>query len=345
MESANQYQPVQPVTSPQRRGNRGCIWAAAILGGLGLLTLLALVFAIATIGGSSGGSAAPVTWDEQFVSGTGTDKIAVLPVEGAIGDGGGGVLGGQGATPENLNSQLMQAAEDDSVRAIVIEVNSPGGGVVASDQMYRDILDFKRETRKPVVVSMGDTAASGGYYISMAADRIVANPATITGSLGVILSYLNYEDAAKRLGLKQVVIKSGPYKDIGSPTRDLTAEERRILQDLIDDSYNQFVEVIDAGRAGLTREQVLPLANGRIYSGKDAKEVGLVDVLGDLDTAAGEARKLAKLDEATVVRYEQTPGFLSLLTSRLQPQEPEALTVLKAAGFDPSPRLEYMYRP
>jgi protease-4 len=345
LQPTNQYQPPQPVPQPPRRSNRGCIWAAAILGGLGLLTLIALVVAVVAIAGNSDRSSGPITWDEQFVSGSGPNKIAVLPVVGVIGQEGGGVLSAQGATPETLRSQLMQAAGDDNVRAIVLEVNSPGGGVVASDEMYRDILDFKSETKKPVVVSMGDTAASGGYYISMASDRVVANPATLTGSLGVILSYLNYEEAAKKLGLKQVVIKSGPYKDIGSPTRELTGEERRILQDLIDDAYNQFVDVIDKGRPGLSREQVLELANGRIYSGKDAKEVGLVDSLGDLDDAAGEARKLANLDAARVVRYEHNPGLLSLLTSRSQPQEPEALAVLKAAGFDPAPRLEYVYRP
>ncbi len=161
---------------------------------------------------------------------------------------GGGLLSSDGATPENLNSQLKQAADDDAVKAIILEVNSPGGGVVASDEMYRDILDFKKESSKPVVVSMGDTAASGGYYISMAADHVVANPATLTGSLGVILSFLNYEEAANKLGLEQVVIKSGKYKDIGSPTRDLTAEERQILQELIDETYGQFVNVIVAGR-------------------------------------------------------------------------------------------------
>lgn len=343
METTNQYQPAPP---PRRQSNRrGCIIAAAIVGGLGLLTLVGIAVALTALGGRSTASAGPVTWNEEYVSGDGDVKVAVLPVTGVIGDSGGGVLGGgAGATPEQLNSQLMQAAGDTSVRAIVLEVNSPGGGVVASDQMYRDILDFKRETGKPVVVSMGDTAASGGYYISAGADRIVANPATLTGSLGVILSYLNYGEAAERLGVEQVVVKSGRFKDIGSPTRDLSVQERQILQGLIDDSYEQFVGVISEGR-NIPPEDVRELADGRIYSGEQARELRLVDTLGDLDTAAEEARTLANVTEARVVRYELTPGFFDLLSARLQPQEPEAVSVLKAAGFDPTPKLQYMYRP
>ena len=347
METSNQYQPLPPAATPppRRRSNRGCWWAAGIAGVLGLLTLVGIVAALAALGSGGSSTAGPVTWDEQYISGEGDQKIAVLPVVGVIGDEGGGVLSaGGGATPETLNSQLMQAADDPGVRAIVLEVNSPGGGVVASDQMYRDILDFKVESKKPVVVAMGDTAASGGYYISMAADHIVANPSTLTGSLGVILSYLNYEEAARKLGLEEVVIKSGPYKDIGSPTRDLTPQERRILQSLINDSYNQFVDVIEAGRK-MPEQRVRQLANGTIYSGKQADELGLVDSLGDLDNAAEEARRRANLSEATVVRYEQDPGLFDLLSARLQPQKPQAVAVLEAVGVDTTPRLEYVYRP
>ncbi len=351
MEPTNQYQPVPPQPQaqprPARRSRKGCLWAAGIAAALGFLTLVAIAVMVSTMDdlGGSVSSAAPITWNEEYISGTGSDKIAVLPVVGVIGAGGdGGVFSSEGATPETLNSQLVQAADDESVRAIVLEVNSPGGGVVASDEMYRDILDFKRETNKPVVVSMGDTAASGGYYISMASDHIVANPATLTGSLGVILSYLNYEEAANKLGLRQVVIKSGEFKDIGSPTRDLTEEERQILQQLIDETYQQFVDVIVEGR-DLPRARVLELADGRIYSGKRAEALDLVDSLGDLDDATAQAQRLANLQEATVVRYDFTPGFFDLFAARLQPRDPEELAVLKAAGLDPTPKLQYKYQP
>ncbi|MBA2364296.1 MAG: signal peptide peptidase SppA [Chloroflexia bacterium] len=339
MQSNDQTQPAQP-----RRRNRGCIWAAVIGAVFGVLALVALVVFVAAIAGTASGSAGSVQWDEQHIDGSGSNKVAVLPVSGVIGASGGGLLGSEGATPENLNSQLMQAANDDAVKAIILEVNSPGGGVVASDEMYRDILDFKETSGRPVVVSMGDTAASGGYYISMAADHVVANPATLTGSLGVILSFLNYEEAANKLGLKQVVIKSGEYKDIGSPTRDLTTEERQILQELIDETYGQFVGVIVAGRK-LPEAHVRELADGRIYSGRKAKELKLVDSLGDLDDAATQAQRLAKIDGATIVRYEQSPGLLDLLSARMEPRKPEALAVLEAAGLDPTPRLQYLYRP
>ncbi len=333
------------ISAPQQsRRNRGCMWAAGIGAVLGVLALVALVLLVVAVAGTSSSAAGSVQWDEQHIDGSGSDKVAVLPVSGVIGASGGGLLSSEGATPGNLNSQLKQAADDDAVKAIILEVNSPGGGVVASDEMYRDILDFKKESGKPVVVSMGDTAASGGYYISMAADHVVANPATLTGSLGVILSFLNYEEAANKLGLEQVVIKSGEYKDIGSPTRDLTAEERQILQELINETYDQFVGVIVAGRK-LPEARVRELADGRIYSGQTAQELKLVDSLGDLDDAAAQARRLAQIEGATIVRYQQSPGVFDLLMARVQPRKPETLAVLEAAGLDPTPRLQYLYRP
>ncbi len=334
---------------PRRTGGgrrKGCLWAAGIGAGL-LVLLLGCVGLAALLGQSGGGIAGPTTYEEEYISGEGASKIAVLPVEGVItSDPGGGLLGGaQNATPEGLKDKLEQAADDPDVRAIVLEVDSPGGGVVESDEMYNAILDFKRETRKPVVVSMGGVAASGGYYISMAADRVIANRSTITGSLGVIFSFLNYEEAADRLGLQQITVKSGKFKDIGAPTREFTQDERRILQGLVNESYEQFVDIIDAGRPQLNRDQVRDLADGRIYSGKQAADLKLVDEVGDLDRAAELGRELAKVDEATVVRYEQSPGFFDMLQSRLASGEPDAITVLRAAGLNPSPELQYLYRP
>lgn len=339
-----------PLSGPPRRGRRwlwgGLIGAAIVLVLLSLTLGAVGIILVATSGGSSGGgSAAPEVFEQEYVSGEGDDKIAVLPVEGVIGaQETTGVLGTPAATPEALRDQLRQAAEDESVRAAVIEVNSPGGGVVASAEMHQAILDFREESGKPVVISMGDTAASGGYYISTAADSIVANETTLTGSLGVIFSYLNYEEAARKLGLEEEVLKSGEFKDIGSPTREPTEEERAILQQLVDESYDTFVEVIVEGR-GLPEERVRELADGRVYSGLQASELGLVDELGNLDGAARVSRELAGLQEATVVRYTSEPGLAELLQARLAPQQPEALQVLDAAGFSATPRLQYLYRP
>lgn len=339
-----------PSGDPPRRGRR---WRGLLIGGaiaLGLLFLtagtIAVVLAV-SLGDSGGGTAAtPQTFQEEYVSGEGDAKIAVVPVEGVISSQETtGALGATAATPENLRDQLTQAGEDEGVEAVIVEVNSPGGGVVASAEMHQSILDFGRESDKPVVVSMGETAASGGYYIATAADTIVANETTLTGSLGVIFSYLNYGEAADRLGLEEEVIKSGEFKDIGSPNREPTEEERGILQDLVTESYDGFVEVIVEGR-GLPEDRVRELADGRIYSGLQARELGLVDELGNLDAAARVSRDLAGVEEATVIRYTQDPSFAEILQARLAATpESEAMKTLEAAGLSLTPELQYMYRP
>jgi len=316
---------------------------------LGLLFLTIVTIALVLLagpGGRDGGgrAAAPQNFEERYVSGEGPDRIAVLPVAGTISSAQGSSVGSQTATPQSFRDQLRQAAEDDRVKAVVVEVNSPGGGVVASQQMHKNILDFKEETGKPVIISMSETAASGGYYLATAGDRIVANETTLTGSLGVIFSYLNLEEAAEEYGVEHEVIKSGPYKDIGSSTREPTEEELEILQDLVDESYDQFVEVIVEGR-DLPEEEVREIADGRVYSGLQAESLGLVDELGDLDRAAEIAGDLAGAGRTTVIRYEQVPSFVELLRSRLEPSEPQALEALESAGINLTPELQYLYRP
>jgi protease-4 len=296
-------------------------------------------------GGGGGSAQPPETFIERYVSGKGSDKIAVLPIAGTIASETPVTPGSATASPETLRDQLDQATQDRRVKAVVLEVDSPGGGVVPTDQMHENIQEFKEETGKPVVVSMAQTAASGGYYISTAADRIFANPNTLTGSLGVIFEYLNFTEAAEEYGIQQEVVKSGPFKDIGSPTREPTEEELEILQDYVDEGYDQFVQVIVEGR-GLPEETVRELADGRVYSGQQAETLGLVDELGDLERAAEDSRELAGVEEATVVRYQrQSPGLVELLQARLSPTKPEAVQVLETAGIDLTPELQYLYRP
>ncbi len=340
-----------PPPAPPRRSRRrglligGAIAAALLFLTVGTVLLVVLLGPGGPVGGGGGSAQAPMTFQEEYVSGEGREKVAVLPVEGTIGsEEVTGALATPAATPEVLRNELRQAAEDESVRAVVLEVNSPGGGVTASARMRDEILDFKETSKKPVVVSMGDIAASGGYYISTPADSIVANPSTLTGSLGVIISLLNYEEAQEKLGLREEVVKSGELKDIGSPANELTPEEHGIFQELVNEDYDEFVRVIVEGR-GLPEDRVRELADGRIYSGRQAEDLGLVDELGDLETAAGVAEDLAGVDGATVVRYAQEPSFAELLQSRLAPQKPEALKVLEEAGLSPSPELQYLYRP
>ena len=337
--------------SPRRSRTRGLVIGGAIAGVLLFLTVGAVALVLLVGPGESGSRGGgenaqpPETFRERYVSGEGSDKIAVLPVAGTIASEAPGALGAATASPETLRNQLRQANEDRRVKAVVLEVDSPGGGVVPTDQMHDSIQDFKEETGKPVVVSMGQTAASGGYYISTAADRIFANANTLTGSLGVIFEYLNFTEAAEEYGIQQEVVKSGPFKDIGSPTREPTEEELEILQAYVDEGYDQFVQVIVEGR-DLPEQIVRELADGRVYSGQQAETLGLVDELGDLERATEVSKELAGVERATVVRYQRrSPGIVELLQARLTQSKPEAVQVLETAGLDLNPQLQYLYRP
>jgi len=321
-----------------------------VLGAVLLLVLLivgvtVLAVVVGLSGGGSGSDQGRVNWEETYVTGEGEAKIAALPVSGAITSGGGeGLFSTAGATPDALRSQLQQAEDDPEVEAVILEVDSPGGGVVPSDEMYRMIRDFKEETDKPVIASMGSTAASGGYYISAAADSIYANPATITGSIGVIFNYTNFSEALDKVGVDPQPITSGEFKDLASPADEFTEEEREIIESYIQDTYDRFVSVIVQGRP-LSEERVRELGDGRTYSGEQAVENGLVDELGSIEQAADEAREMAGVDQAEVVRYEETPGLFETIQARIAPQEPEAIQVIEAAGIDPTPEMQYLYRP
>ncbi|MBA3953050.1 MAG: signal peptide peptidase SppA [Rubrobacter sp.] len=331
-----------------RRRRRRWPWVLGGLVALGLIGLAVVSVVLLVVLGSTGGvagGAAPVVYEEEYVSGEGSNKVAVIPVQGAIASADSSLGGAQPTvTPEGLADALAQAADDTGVRAVVLEVNSPGGGVTASDEMHQSIVDFKKNTEKPVVVSMGDTAASGGYYISTAADEIVANETTLTGSLGVIFQLNNFEELADKYGYKQVVIKSGEFKDIGNAFRQITPEEREIFQSLVDESYAEFVDVISSGR-GIPEDRVREIADGRIYSGQRAKELGLVDSFGGLDEASAEARELANAGQATVVRYIQAPTFTDTLLSGLSPQPTEAERLVEESGLTLEPKPYYLYLP
>jgi protease-4 len=335
-------QPETPAGEPRRRRRR---WPF-VVGGLVALGLVGLaVFAVLLIAVAAGGPTAPAVYDEEYVSGDGADKVAIVPIEGTIApadDTMGGTL--PTTTPEGLSDALSQAGSDPSVVAVVLEINSPGGGVTASDEMHQSILDFEKNTNEPVVVSMQDVTASGGYYISTAADRIVANQTTLTGSLGVIFEITNFAEAADKYGIKQVVIKSGKYKDIGSAFREMTPEERNIFQSIVDDSYAQFVNVISEGRH-IPKDRVREIADGRVYSGLQAKKLGLVDSFGGLDEASDIAGELAGTSDTTVVRYVQQPSLTDTLLARFAPEKPQAEQILDAAGLNLEPKPYYLYRP
>ncbi len=208
-------------------------------------------------------------------------KIGVVEVSGAITD-----------ARETLDI-LKRFREDDTIRAVVVRVDSPGGAVGPSQEIYREIR--KTGQVKKVVASLGAVAASGGYYIASACDGIVSNPGTLTGRIGVIMGYTNIRGLLDKIGLYPVVIKSGKYKDIGSPVREMTPEERRILEDFADQVHGQFIRDVARGR-GLAVDKVRKVADGRIFSGQKARELGLVDRLGNLDDAVAWAAEMAGIE-------------------------------------------------
>ncbi len=328
--------------------NRNWLIALAIIVGIvlscAILPLGGMALLLAFGSGSSSGTLPAPDWQEQIISGSGTDRIVVITVSGAIGVDAGSGLFSDELSHEQLLSQIRQAAGDPQVKAVVLRVESPGGGVVASNEIYQELQKL-RDAEKRLVVSMGSVAASGGYYIATPGERIYANPDTLTGSLGVIISLLNVEETFDNLGLRQIVFKSGELKDIGSPTRETTPEEAAIFQAIIDEAYQGFVDVIEKGR-GLPRDVVLQLADGRIYTGRQALALDLVDELGNLDTAIAGAQELAGLERALVVRYRGSPSLRDLLLLGMaQSQAASDPLGLRTLIAPQTPRLEYRMVP
>lgn len=222
------------------------------------------------------------------------NKVAVVEIKGVITDSG------------EIIEQLLKIKKDRKIKALVLRIDSPGAEVASSQEIYEEVKKLKKE--KKVVASMGSVAASGGYYIASPAHKIIANPGTITGSIGVILQFANVEELLKKIGMKGVVIKSGELKDIMSPFREITNKEKVILQGVIDNIHNQFVEAV-AKERGLSKEKVFQIADGRIFSGEQAKNLGLVDELGNLQDAIDTAAKLVGIKGEPEVIYPEKRRF------------------------------------
>jgi protease-4 len=223
-------------------------------------------------------------------------KVAVVEVEGIIGAG-----TDRGLDTDTLIRTLGEYRDDPAIRAVVLRIDSPGGVVGPTQEIFTAVRRL-REAKKPVVASLGSVAASGGYYVAVAADRIYANPGTLTGSIGVVMQLANVEGLLKKVGVEYVVIKAGAYKDVGNFARAMTPEERRILQAMLDDVYDQFISAVAEGR-GLDPKQVRGFAEGRIYSGRQAQGLKMVDDLGGLEDAIEAAAKIAGLPPKPKVIY------------------------------------------
>jgi len=208
------------------------------------------------------------------------DRVALVDIRGLLADG------------NRLTSLLDTYSKQGNIKAVIIRIDSPGGGVAPAQEIYREIQRVRK--KKPVVVYMGNVAASGGYYVASAADKIVASPGTLTGSIGVIMRFSNWEELLKKLGVDMVVIKSGQFKDIGSPNRKMTREEQDLLDQVVQDVHDQFIKDVATARK-LPVERVRAIADGRIMTGRQAKELGLVDELGNFKDAVEMTKKLANI--------------------------------------------------
>lgn len=241
---------------------------------------------------------------------------------------------------EDLAEQLHKVSDDPDIKAIVLRINSPGGSVGSVQEIYSELLRCRKNGKK-IVASMGDVAASGGYYLAAAADHIVAEPGTITGSIGVIFEFPTLEGLMQKIGVKLEVIKSGQHKDIGSPARALTPEERQLLQAGIDDAYQQFLDAVVQGRKS-TADKIRPLADGRIFTGRQALAAGLIDSLGGRQEAIATAARLAGLPENPRVISSSSKGVQALLKKLGSQWGLTGWQVLEQSVN--SPLLEYRWR-
>ncbi|MEE9164711.1 MAG: signal peptide peptidase SppA [Nitrospinota bacterium] len=254
-----------------------------------------------------------------------SDKIAIINIERII------------TQSSNTVRQIKKYADDKSIKAIVLRIDSPGGGVAPSQEIYSEILKVRKNSNKIVVTSMGNLAASGGYYIACASDKIVANPGTLTGSIGVIMTFSNIEELMKKIGLKTEIIKSGEFKDIGSPMRELTEKEKKLLQGVIDDVYDQFVNAVAVGR-NIGVQKVKELSDGRIFTGRQAFEIGLVDKLGSLEDAVELAAEMVGIEGKPKIVSEKKKRSLlfRLLENKALTYLPNQLQII--------PGLQYLWQ-
>lgn len=284
-------------------------------------------------------------------AGDSSKRIVVLSVDGTILAGqSSGLTGDVGYDHEGFLQQLEQILVDDTIKGIVLSVNSPGGGTYESAQIKDKLMAIQETTEIPIYVSMGSMAASGGYYISAPAEKIFASEETLTGSIGVIMSGTNITELFEKIGVDDTTIKSGEFKDIGSSTRAMTEEDAAILQSMVDTSYDRFVEVIVEGR-GMSEEEVRTLADGRIYDGAQAVENGLVDEIGYQEDALEAIQKDYDLEDAEIFSY-QAPSlsFTSLFSAKVnslfqtsKSTESELDKLMSAIGTPESPKMMYYY--
>src|SRR5580693_3883395 len=293
--------------------SRTLLWV--LIGGGAFFLFVLAVFALVYLTLHAGGA-------DAGISGFG-DKIGVVDLDGVI------------LSPQPVVGQLKKFADDSSIKAIIIHVNSPGGGVAASEEIYREVKRIRSEKKKRVVVSIESVGASGAYYVASASNKIYADQGSIVGSIGVIAEWVNYGDLLKWAKLKSVVIKTGEFKDTGNPTRDLTPAEQAYMQSLIDNMFGQFIQAVADGR-GMKYDDVKAIANGKVWTGEQAKDMKLIDSVGDFEAAVADTAKSVGISgEPMLVRPDKDrKTLLDLLTGDVSQYLPNAEKMLEQhVGF------------
>jgi protease-4 len=287
---------------------------------------------------------------ETRVAGAGADKIVLMDLSGTISEEEkGSTLAPEPNMVAQFKEELKKAADDSAVKAVVLRINSPGGTVTASDILHHEVEVFKKQTGKKVIVSIMDLGASGGYYVAVAGDKIVVHPTTVTGSIGVIMLTVNVQGLLEKIGVTGAAIKSGDKKDMGSPLRPMTEEERRLFQGIIDQMYDRFVSVVAAGRKGMTVDQVRKAADGRVYTAQQALDLGLVDGIGYLDDAIQLAKTEAGLSKARIVTYVRPGSYKDNIYSQIPSGSPQTVNLvnldLRSFVQGGTPRFMYLWAP
>ena len=288
--------------------------------------------------------------EEETVEGKGTSKILLVDLSGVLSE---DLPSFSLTTPPprvpllaRVREELQKAEKDERVRALIVRINSPGGTITASDVLYHELLAFKERRKVPVIAAIMDVGASGGYYAALAADTIVANPTTVTGSIGVVMITVNAQGLLEKIGVAPLAIKSGPMKDAGSPFRSLTEPERAVFQSIIDEMYGRFVDLIVKARK-LPADRVRAVADGRVYTAEQALRLGLVDRIGYLEDVVALAKERAGLTEARVVMYHRPKEYrANLYSATPAPSTAEStLAQFAAALGGGGPRFLYLWWP
>jgi protease-4 len=284
--------------------------------------------------------------EESTVQGSGRDKVLLIDLAGVLAEEPILTLESRPQVPllARVREELEMAEDDDRVRAVVLRINSPGGTVTASDILYHEITSFKARRKIPVVACILDVGASGGYYIALAADRIVVHPTTVTGSIGVLMLTVNARGLLEKIGVSASYVTSGDFKDRGSPFRSVRPEERAIFQNLIDRFYGRFVELVARSRK-LDEARVRAFADGRVYTAGQALELGLVDQIGYLEDAIKAGKSAAGLDEARVVTYHRPRQYRATIYSSAETPAPVTGIPELARLVVSGPRFLYLWWP